>query len=90
MTKGEQQVIRNIITRLEDSNCGSAVGLHDGQTAIDQAVKLLRAEGYEVVSRTYLDTWMIPPLRMILPDGNGAGDSVKGRDVDLAISMSGR
>lgn len=86
MTKGEQQVIRNIIKRLKERNLGCAVDRMYPSEAFDVAVRLLNEEEHEVASRIYLDTWVVPALELLLPDGGG--HSVKGRDVELALKLS--
>ena len=75
MTKAEQQTLRNIIKRLESPNCGCC---NDFDLA--KLVVALNAKKVEAVSRIYLDTWIIPPLKMLLPGED--------RNPDLAESMS--
>lgn len=81
MTKGEEKTIRNLIERLQKPDCGCSL-----PTAFSGAIRqmvALRAEmqsdRVEIVSRIYLDTWVIPSLAMLLPED---------RDVDLAEKMS--
>jgi len=69
MAKKEQEAIRNIIDRLSSPNCGC----HNG-FGTDELVEKVNAKGIEAVSRIYLDTWIIPALRMLLPG--------EGRNVD--------
>lgn len=77
MTRKEQEVISNIIERLSAPNCGC----HNG-FGTENIVAEANAKGIEAVSRLYLDSWVIPALRMLLPG--------KGRDIDLACRLSGR
>ena len=77
MAKKEQETIRNIIDRLSSPNCGC----HNGLEA-EELVEAVNAKGIEAVSRIYLDTWVIPALRMLLPG--------EGRDVNLAQRLSER
>lgn len=77
MTKKEQEVLSNIIERLSAPNCGC----HNGFWT-EKIVAELNARGIEAVSRLYLDTWVIPALRMLLPGED--------RDIDLACRLSGR
>lgn len=82
MTKGEAQTIRNLIERLQKRHCGCANGV-EFNAAIKQMVELSDTlEKYDttsVVSRLYLNTWIIPSLQMLLPES---------RNVDLAERMS--
>lgn len=77
MTKTEIETITNIVARLNEPNCGCSNGM--GYEAIVAAVN---AKDIEAVSRIYLNTWIIPSLRMLLP-----GDE---HDPKLALSMSRR
>lgn len=62
MTKAELQAIEGIIARLKKQNCGchNAIGT-------EGLVKLANFLDMEVVSRIYLNTWVIPALELLLP-----------------------
>lgn len=75
MTKQELETIRNIIDRLQKPHLGCA--LHKEE---EEAARLL-APGADVVSRIYIDTWLIGPLLHLLPEA---------RDPGLAVRMSRR
>lgn len=77
MTKKELEVISNIIERLSAPNCGC----HNGFET-EKIVAEVNAKGIEAVSRLYLDTWVIPALRLLMPG--------EGRNVDLACRLSER
>jgi hypothetical protein len=77
MTRKEQKTIQNIIDRLSLPNCGGGNGI-----GTEKLVSEANAQGIEAVSRLYLDTWVIPALRMLLPG--------EGRNVDLACRRSER
>jgi len=80
MTKNEQIVIQNIIDRLKTENCGCDNGA--GTEAIVEAANNFGGScgRMEVVSRLYLDSWVIPTLEKLL-----LGD---GRNVDAALRLS--
>lgn len=77
MTRKEQETIQNIIDRLSSSNCGC-----HNRMGTEKLVAEINAKGIEAVSRLYLDSWIIPALRLLLPGEN--------RNVDLAHRLSGR
>lgn len=77
MTKKEQKTIRNIIDRLSSPNCG-----YHNRLGTEKIVAEVNAKEIEAVSRLYLDSWVIPALRMLLPGED--------RNVDLACSLSSR
>jgi hypothetical protein len=77
MTNKEQQTIRNIIYRLSLPNCGSG-----NRIGTEKLVAEANAAEIEAVSRLYLDSWVIPALRMLLPGED--------RNVDLACRISER
>lgn len=62
MTKDERATIENIIKQLSKPNCGCSNGL-----GTEDLVKTVNDKGIEAVSRLYLDTWIIPALRLLLP-----------------------
>jgi hypothetical protein len=66
MTKSEIETIRNIVARLKADRLGAAEG---GDYVLDLS------HG----ARLYVDTWLIAPLEMLLPET---------RNVDLAVRMS--
>jgi hypothetical protein len=82
MTKTELQVIRNIIRRLQSQNLGCS-----NSPAHDALVAQANAAGLEVASRHYLDSWVVPALELLLPDGEV--ESMR-HDPKLAASLSGR
>lgn len=77
MTKKEQEAIQNVIDRLSSQNCGC----HNGM-GTEKLVAEVNAKRIEAVSRLYLDSWVIPALRLLLPGED--------RNVDLACRLSGR
>lgn len=77
MTRKEQEVVSNIIERLSAPNCGC-----HNRMGTETIVAEANAKGIEAVSRLYLESWVIPALRMLLPG--------EGRNVDLACRLSGR
>lgn len=77
LNKLEERTIRNIIERLQEPNCGCSNGM-----GTEKAVEQCNALGIEAVSRLYLDTWVIPALKRLLP-----GDPVATR---LAADLSER
>lgn len=77
ITRKEQETIQNIIDRLSSPNCGCHNGMGTGQLVAEA-----NAKGIEAVSRLYLDSWVIPALRLLLP-----GEE---RNVDLAYRLSER
>ena len=77
MTKTEQLVIQAIIKRLQSPNCGCS---HSGKA--EGLALAANVQGLEVVSRVYLESWVIPALEMLLP-----GD---GRNPELAKRLSVR
>lgn len=79
MTKGELETIRNIVARLKEANIGCARDQNDNCT--DTGSNTGKIHGRVSASRIYIDTWLIGPLELLLPEG---------RDVDLAVSMSRR
>lgn len=82
LTTHEEQTIRNLIDRLSLPNCGCHNPL--GTEKLVEAVNNF-ADGsarLEVVSRLYLDTWVIPALRLLLP-----GEI---RNPELASKLSAR
>jgi hypothetical protein len=88
MTKDETATIENLIARLSEENCGCHPG--PGVIAKIEAAGIrtkpdpdkTTATEYAVVSRIYLNTWIIPALQMLLPGAD--------RDPKLARSMSGK
>jgi len=83
MTKTEQQVLRNIIARLNRPNCGCY-----NSDSVAGTVAIANDHGVECVARIYLDTWIIPALEYLLP-GNDPGNPLnKVRDPDLARRLS--
>lgn len=75
MTKQEEQTIRNIIARLEKPNCGAAMSgtFNTDLGKLLEIAETLRgnvSHEVEVVSRIYLDTWVLPPLKMLLPESH--------------------
>lgn len=77
MTKTETAAIKNVIKRLKEPNCGCSNGFD-----ADDLVKLANSAGIEAVSRSYLDSWIIPALELLLP-----GDK---RNPDLAARLAGK
>lgn len=88
MTKDEIATIENLIARLSEENCGCSPG-PGTLKKIDAAGIRTKADPekttateYAVVSRIYLNTWIIPSLQMLLPGSD--------RAPKLARSMSGK
>lgn len=77
MTRKEQETIQNIIDRLSSPNCGCHNGI-----GTEKLVAEVNAKGIEAVSRLYLESWVIPALRLLLPGED--------RNVDLAYRLSRR
>lgn len=77
LTMREQEAIQNVIDRLSSPNCGCHNGLWT-----EKLVEEANAKGIEAVSRLYLESWVIPALKLLLP-----GES---RNVDLACRLSRR
>lgn len=76
MTKQEEETIRNLIARLKEPSLGGADGpMHTGGPKTPKP-----PEGYELVSRIYVDTWLLGALECLLPG--------EGRDPALAVRMS--
>lgn len=79
MTKTEVQTIQNLITRLKLPNCGCS--LDPWQHAAYLTQRGTEAD-VAIVTRLYLNTWVIPSLEMLLPG--------EGRNPQLAARLSGR
>ena len=62
MTKIEIQTLQNVIRRLEKPNCGCS-----NDFLLKALVEQCNANGIEAASRLYLNTWVIPALKMLLP-----------------------
>lgn len=62
LTQDERATIENLIKRLTSPNCGC-----HNQIGTEELVKLANEKGIEAVSRIYLDTWVIPALKLLLP-----------------------
>lgn len=71
MTHGEEQTIRNVIARLKAERLGAADGV------LDSIVPFDTPDGR--TGRLYIDTWIIAPLQMLLPES---------RNVKTALAMS--
>ena len=69
MTQTEIETIQNIIDRLSQPNCGCCNGMGT-EKIVEAANKFGGGEHFtrmEVVSRLYLDSWVIPALMLLLP-----------------------
>lgn len=77
MTKTEIETMKNVIARLKAKNLGCS-----NVPYFNAFVEEANADGLEVASRLYLDTWIIPSLEMLLPG--------EGRDPKLAVKLSRR
>jgi hypothetical protein len=77
MTGKEQKTIQNIIDRLSSPNCGCHNGI-----GTEKLVAEVNTKGIEAVSRLYLDSWVIPALRLLMPGVD--------RNIDLANRLSAR
>jgi hypothetical protein len=66
MTKTEIAAIRNVIARMKQVNMGSSAGLAHKNVA--EAIKMLNEAGFDVVSRIYTESWVLPALELLLPD----------------------
>lgn len=66
LSKAEQRTIRNLIKRLKKQDCGCyhTTTLHGDPTR--EELDRMNAMGQEVVSRIYLDTWVIGSLEALL------------------------
>lgn len=71
MNKTQRETIENIIKRLEKPRAGCADPFPG---SVEQ-----QAPGFEGVSRIYLDTWIIAPLKLALAEG--ADNNRLGRDL---------
>lgn len=67
MTQIEVAVLESIIARLESPNCGCQHHTPNPQiaAAVEAAAKV--DQKLELVSRAYLDSWVVPALRALLP-----------------------
>lgn len=74
MTKTEEQTIRNILARLRQERLGCAEPFSFGGKPDER-----QADGYEGVSRVYVNTSLIGPLELLLPEN---------RDPKLAMEIS--
>lgn len=81
LTKTEAAAIANVAQRMKQVNFGSSSAL-DGDE-INKARKLLNDAGFDVVSRIYTETWVLPALELLLP-----GNPEAKRDPDLAEDLS--
>lgn len=79
MNKRQRQTIEQVAARLKKPHAGAAPR-HLFRDDINKAIELLQANGYEVTSRIYLDTWVIPPLELML--------SASALDQKTALSLS--
>lgn len=79
MTKTELRALRNVIRRLREENCGCSPDTTFNATTreIVRLADTIRGGDHgsatvEIVSRIYLDTWIIPALELLLdtPDRN--------------------
>lgn len=78
MNKTEQEIIKNIIKRLQEPNCGASVR----PSLIVAVMNASRGEEIEIITRLYIDTWLIAPLQTMLPG--------EGRSLQLGLSLSRR
>lgn len=67
MSKTEKRIIQNVISRLKADNCGCHNDF--GAGPIEKQIKAYNEENHsssklELVSRRYLDTWVIPALKL--------------------------
>lgn len=87
MTKTEERAIRNVIARLSKPECGCSPDTTFNATT--REIVRLRDEmpdecgtrRVEIVSRIYLDTWIIPALALLLPGAE--------RNPELAADLAG-
>ena len=63
MNKTEIATIENIIKRLKEPRCGCAEPFPD-----EHKKREYQVPGYEGVSRSYLNAWIIHPLELLLSD----------------------
>lgn len=83
MNKRQRTAIERTIARLKDKHLGAYLSaISPGQDELNKAVETLQAHGYEVASRLYLETWVIPALELAL---SSAAD-----DQHLAVRLSRR
>jgi len=92
MTKTEEAAIRNVIARLKEANCGCSPDT-TFNTDVKEIVRIADSirerddihsvnKVVEIVSRIYLDTWIVPALELLLPG--------KDRDPELARDLAAR
>ena len=89
MTQTEEAAIRNVILRLKEANCGCSpdTTFNPATREIVRIADNIREQGdstrtVEIVSRLYLDTWIVPALELLLP-GNE-------RNPELARDLAAR
>lgn len=68
MNKRQRTAIEQTIARLKDKNIGANLTTIDQDNEeINKAIETLQKHGYEVVSRLYLETWVIQRIESALP-----------------------
>lgn len=85
MNRTEVAAIRNVIARLKEANCGCSPDTIFNNTTreiVRLAETLREPHTLEIVSRIYLDTWIIPALELLLPG--------EGRDPELARELAAK
>lgn len=82
MNNRQRQTIEQISARLKEPHLGAAVGGPLDSEEVNKAIELLQSRGFEVTSRLYLNTWIIPALDLMLSSEASAQK--------LALSLSRR
>lgn len=72
MTKTERETIENLIKSLKMPRAGCSEPFPDVSAKEEK-----QANGYEGVSRLYLDTWIIGPLELLLSDEPGSSETAR-------------
>ncbi|ATI15695.1 hypothetical protein [Bordetella phage vB_BbrM_PHB04] len=80
MNQRQRHTIEQIAARLKKPHAGASVGGPLDSEEVNKAIELLQSKGFEVTSRLYLNTWVIPPLDLMLSDA--------AHDQKLALDLS--
>jgi len=78
VNKTETETIRNIIKRLREPRAGCSTPEPFGKTPENMP------HDYELVSRIYINTWLVGPLELLVEEGRTISDLI------LACDMSRR
>lgn len=84
MTKYEIKTIENLIAHLQSNNGGCSLPFDIGRFQMEDAA----AHNQVIMTRQYLDTWVIGPLIMLLREIDGRPNP--DYDPEIAASMANK